>query len=130
MCTVIGYNTNDSIEWQRVSCCKEMVHIFDDPVEKTKSADELEGLVVKLLGPMSTDDIGRADIMAMKDKFALYQCLPLLLPDAARAVCLELLADGKTTKEKIAKLACIPQQLCDRMLGDDWPKLLESLLDC
>lgn len=130
LCTIVGYNTNLSVPWQRMACGKELMHIFDDDIERTETLEELEGLVEKLLGPMSTDDIGVADLMAMKDRLALYQSLPLFFPKASRDVALQLLSAGQTTQEKIEKRVNLPPHYCGLILQESWPKILSVLLDC
>lgn len=47
LCTVVGYNENLPPDWQRVSCCKELMHIFDEDIEQTDSFDELNALLEK-----------------------------------------------------------------------------------
>ena len=126
--TLIGYNTNLDLAWQRLACCKELMHVFDDPIEETKTQDELQTLIDKLLGPMSTDDIGVADLMAHADRIATYRCLSILLPEASRLVCRESINLGKSTLVQVAAAACIPELYARFVLRDDWPEVLRVLL--
>lgn len=128
--TLIPYNSNDSVEWQRVVCCKEMMHIFDSELEKTDTVDEIPDFIDKLLGPMSTDDLGLADFMAAKDKVALYQCLPLLLPKAALEVARNAVDSGSKTPADIADWAKIPERLVKFMLPKEWDTLNGALTGC
>ena len=130
LCTVIGFNLANPLPWQRLSCAKELMHVFDDDLERTNTAAELDRLMDKLLGPMSTDDVGLADLMALKDKMALYEAIPILFPIAARNACLNALAAGFIAKEEVIIQACLPPPICELVLGDDWPKWLELLNDC
>jgi hypothetical protein len=70
-------------EWQRLVCAKELIHVMDGNAEKTNTSDELQGLIDKIIGPLSTEDFGLADLMAAKDKLAIYQALGVIFPDAA-----------------------------------------------
>ncbi|WP_439543273.1 hypothetical protein [Hyphomicrobium sp.] len=56
--TIIGYNTRLPIPWQRVVCCKELVHLFDRKEERTNTPEHVKELAEKILGPMSSDEFG------------------------------------------------------------------------
>lgn len=120
---LIPYNAADTIEWQRVTCCKEMVHLFDSDMERTDKADEVVALLDRLLGRMSTDDFSVADLMAGKDKLALYHCLPLLLPKAALLIARADIEAGRRTVEQVAKAAGMPIGLVRMMLNPEWDTL-------
>jgi len=128
--TLIPYNSSDPLEWQRVVCCKEMMHIFDSELEKTDTKDEIPDFLDKLLGPLSTDDFGVADFMAAKDKVALYQYLPLLLPKAALQVARKAVEDGLKTPEEIADWAKMPMNLVQLMLQKEWDTINGALTGC
>jgi len=126
--TLVPYNSNDSLEWQRVVCCKEMMHIFDSELERTDTEDEVPEFMDKLLGPLSTDDFGVADFMAAKDKVALYQCLPLLLPKAALQIARKAVNDKRATPEQVAEWANIPVKLVLLMLEPEWDSINGALI--
>ena len=121
--SLIPYNSNDSLDWQRVICCKEMMHIFDSDLERTDTKEEVPEFLDKLLGPLSTDDFGLADFMAAKDKIAVYQCLPLLLPRAALQAGRQAVSAGHLTAEEIAEKAVMPVNLVRLMLEEEWDRL-------
>lgn len=106
------------------------MHIFDSELEKTDTVDEIPDFIDKLLGPMSTDDLGLADFMAAKDKVALYQCLPLLLPKAALEVARNAVDSGSKTPADIADWAKIPERLVKFMLPKEWDTLNGALTGC
>ena len=109
-------------------CCKEIVHVLDRQEGKTNKADDVLALVDKLLGPLSSEDYGMADLMAATDRLALYQALAILFPSAAREIALNKIKE-KTIVE-IAEWASIPEPLIRFALDPDWPQLREQLLDC
>jgi hypothetical protein len=127
--THIAYCKSVPLEWQRVICAKELVHIFDSPAAMTDTADEVNGLLDKLVGPLSTEDYGFADIMATKDRLALYQCLPLLLPKASLDIAREEVRAGRKTAQEVADWACMPVRLVELMLSEDWTRLNGALED-
>lgn len=126
--THIPYNARDSLEQQRVVCCKEMVHIFDTDLELTDTKEEVPDFLDKLLGPMTTDDFGLADFMAAKDKVALYQCLPLLFPKAALRIAREEVEAGRKTPEEVADWAKMPVNLVRLMLNKAWDTINGALI--
>lgn len=46
--------------------------------KKTKAPEELDGLIDKILGPLSTEDFGLSDLTAARDKIATYQAIALV----------------------------------------------------
>lgn len=128
--TLIAFSSSETRAWQRVICCKEMIHIFDDDVERTNTLDELDGLIKRLLGPLSSDQVSICDLMAAKDRLALYQAVPLLFPSAAREKALRAIASGSGTFEQIVEGSCLPSELVRLVLTDDWPKLSAKLTGC
>jgi len=121
--SLIPYNNNDTLPWQRVTCAKEMVHIFDSDLERTDEAEEVVDLLDRLLGRMSTDDLGLVDLMASKDKLALYYCLPLLLPKAALDQARAEVDAGRMTAKEVAAIAIMPVGLVRLMLNVQWDTL-------
>jgi hypothetical protein len=128
--TLIVYNSRLSVPWQRMVCCKEMVHLMDRRVEQTRTSDEVQGLLDKLLGPFSTEDYGIADLMAAHDRLALYQALPILFPDAARADALAELAANRKSKTEIYEWTALPPVLVEMVLDESWPALKHDLMNC
>jgi hypothetical protein len=120
LCTLIVYSGMLPVDWRRVVCGKELIHVMDARVAHTKTADEINDLLIKLLGPFSTEDFGLADFVAAKDKLALYQILPVLFPVSARKSAAAKLASGEKTIEEIAAWACLPLQLTRMVMAEDW----------
>lgn len=127
LCTLVVYSGLLPVDWQRVVCGKELVHVMDARAAHTKSADEINDLLVKLLGPLSTEDFGLADFVALKDKLALYQILPVLFPDAARKAAAAKLAAHEQTIEGIAAWACLPLRLTRLVMADDWAAIEKDI---
>jgi hypothetical protein len=125
--THIAYCQNVPVEWQRVICAKELVHIFDPHATRTDTEDEVNGLLDKLVGPLSSEDYGFTDLMAAKDRIALYQCLPLLLPKASLELARQRVRAGLKTEQEIAEWACMPVRLVSLMLSEDWENLNGAL---
>mgnify|MGYP006870081088 CR=1 FL=1 len=123
----IPFNSRDSLEMQRVTCCKELIHLFDSDLERTDTEEEVPAFIARLLGPFSSDDLGLADLMAGKDKLAVYMCLPLLLPKAALRFLRQEVKAGRLTSTEAAEIACMPLDLVVLMLDENWDSVNGAL---
>lgn len=121
--TLIIYPANAPVSDQRVICGKEVIHLCDGKTARTNSPEEVEALVEKLLGPLSTEDYGLADIMASVDRIALYQALALLFPIAARQVAIAAIAAGKVSIDQVAEWADLPLPLVRLVLSPEWEEV-------
>ncbi len=126
--TLIIYAKGLSLAWQRIVCCKELIHTCDSDVERTNTEEEVTGLLDKLLGPLSTENFGVADIMATKDKLALYQALVILFPMAARQQAMDALEAKSKTPEQIADWIKLPFPLVEMVLEPDWPRIRDLII--
>jgi hypothetical protein len=104
------------------------MHLFDRDIERTDKEDEVPSFLDKLLGPLSTDDFGLADLMAVKDKIATYQCLPLLMPKAALSIARRAVAEEKKTPQEVANWAKLPLPFVELMLDEQWETINGALV--
>jgi len=121
----IIYSSRHDLPWQRLACCKELIHACETGVEQTNTQFLLDGLVEKLLGPLSDEEYGIADFQASLDKFAVYQALAIMFPAPARAAALS----SGMSEEEVAEKVVLPLPLVKLVLSDHWPMLVDSLLD-
>lgn len=129
--TLIVYSKKLDITWQRMICCKEVIHVLDHAAAKTKDATAVVALAEKVLGPLSSETYGLADLMAASDRIALYQALAVIFPMAAWQVAMAKFRAGKKTAIEIAEWACLPADLIEHVvLQDGWPRLRDELLSC
>lgn len=123
----IPYNRRDPVEIQRLTACKELIHLFDSDFERTDTEDEVPALIERLVGPFSSDEVGIANLMAIKDNLAIYMCLPLLLPRAALLLLRAEIAAERMTSIEAAEIACMPHDLVVLMLDENWDTLNGAL---
>lgn len=126
--SLIVYPSGEPIEWQRAICAKELIHICDRQIVRTKTPELVKQLAEKVVGPFETSDTGIADFMASMDKLAQYQCIDLLFPKAARAIALERINEGVHTIESIANWAVLPEEHIALALSDKWEAISEMLI--
>lgn len=127
--TLIIFPSNEPVDWQRMICAKELIHVCDGNGARTNSPDEVDDLVDKLLGPLSTDDYGLADLMASVDRIALYQALAVMFPWGAREVALEQIEKGNATELDVARWANLPLTLVRLVLDPAWEELYAIIED-
>lgn len=126
--TLIVYPENEPIEWQRVICAKELIHLFDAEPVKTKTGEMVDQLARKIVGPFETRATSPSDLMASVDKLAQYQSFNLLFPLAARKIAREKLSRSEATYEDIATWSVLPLEVVMLVLDDHWDKLSEVLV--
>lgn len=125
--TLIVYPRGVEVEWQRVICAKELVHVFDKQIVKTQTPEMIEKLAEKVLGPFEGLSDSPADFMATVDKLAAYQWINLLFPRAARNVARQMIKNGAKGPEEIAEWAAIPLEYVYMVLDEAWEEISEIL---
>jgi hypothetical protein len=128
--SLIVYSNRVDIPWQRMVCCKELMHVLDKQEYKTRTPEEVEGLSEKLLGKSAVDSFGLADFQAAEDRFALYRALAVIFPPAAREDAISSIKSGEKTVSEIAAQVSIPKPLLEFALRDNWPQIRQDILDC
>lgn len=127
--SLIVVSEHMSPEWKRLVCAKEMVHILDGPSEQTNTPEDVMGLIEKLLGPLSTEDVSHTDYMALVDRIALYKGLALLFPDRARDWALTELSAGRKEIGDIASVVKIPEEFVSDVLDEAWPDMMKAFFE-
>jgi hypothetical protein len=118
-------------EWERLVCCKELLHILDpDPIRCAKPED-VDRLIDKIILPPDlvdpVTDIGT--LQAATDRLAVLQAVAILFPLAARKVLLPKYAEGRLTLADIEDLAEVPVRYVAMVMSAEWEEIHELLLD-
>ena len=127
-CTLIVYNANLTQDWQRLVCCKELMHLCDPPTFRTDTPDHVVGLAKHLLEAQIHSIPRRTDLMALKDRLAVYEALAILLPEEARDELKPYYDRGQLTIDQIAQFACLPQEMVGLVMHDGWTDVLDEFL--
>jgi hypothetical protein len=128
-CALIIFNGNIPIEYQRLACCKELVHLFDVPPLVTNTRDSIITLIGHLTGGLNITTPEPGDWQAIKDKLALYQALAILFPHEAREDLMPFYANGTISDAWIAEYFCIPEEYVEFLMSDKWDGLRSTLMD-
>jgi hypothetical protein len=108
-------------EWQRLVCCKEMLHILD-PVGTCKP-DDVEALVGKIILPADLQDPFTDGSHALADRVTITYATAILFPIAARQIFLPLYNDKKIDLVMIARAMEIPVRSAAIVMSDLWPEI-------
>ena len=109
---LIGFSRHLTVPWQRVVCCKELIHIMDGTPFRTTTRAGVDRLVPRLLSRSSIAPMGVADLGAIKDIIATYQALAVLFPEEMREHFASQFRAKKITIEKIASACQSSNRTC------------------
>lgn len=129
ICAEIVYSGQLSHDWQRVVCCKELIHALDQDIARTASKEQVRSLMRSQFQAPGPDQIGKANVMIIKDKAAFLQAIPILFPEAARAEALRYIRSGQASVEEIAREAELPASVVEFACSDTWEQLRGPLLE-
>lgn len=124
---LIAYCSRLPIEWQRVVCCKELIHIMDRSFLRTSTEEAIASLAVALMLPLSAMAHGVSDIAAGKDRLAIYQAIAILVPEEMREDLMGELASKARSLENIAEMLVLPKELVEIALSSEWSKIWQFL---
>ena len=114
-------------EWQRLVCCKELLHILDPVETRVSKPDEIEKLVEKIILPSDLQDPFSDGIHALTDRVAVIYAAAILLPFGARSILLPYVGK-KLSLPKIAEIAEIPARYAYTVMSDGWPDIHAMLI--
>lgn len=123
----IIYSTQLDIKWQRVVCCKELVHAFDPPPMLTNSKED----VVRLCEDMARKNGDFDESNHIKTTFDLvctWKAMTILFPFAMYTKFLPLLRERRVTIEQISDMTQIPERYVRTIMTDQWATVREQLI--
>lgn len=126
----IPYDSSIPLDEQRITCCKELIHIFDVHPFHTKTPEGTVGLIKALINKNSRAKIGTFPLGAAKDLVAFHQAAGILVPEEMREeiaehFAKELLDPGQKDKiiDFVATEFCIPVEYAGQVMLPEWPSL-------
>jgi hypothetical protein len=123
----IYYNRTQSVDWQRMICCKEIVHLLDPTSAETKTSEEIFKLAEKIGLPPEMQDPTSDGIATSTDRLAEFRAAAILLPWEARQVLLPAFKAGSLTTMDIARLADMPHKYVGFVMSDVWERVFPVL---
>lgn len=113
--------------WRRFVVVKELMHLFDTPLESVGSSDEFE----TLLSDMTTapqPQLGGYSPPLKSEINAFWMALALLCPETKRHEYMRLLDESQITHPEIAEELKIPLQYVPSLFLPRFPQIVEKLV--
>jgi hypothetical protein len=126
-CAEIYYGEDQEPEWQRLVCCKELLHLLDNGDRATATREDVGKLISELVLPPTLQNISAAGIHSLDDQLGMFRALAVLFPMDARNELMESYQKGLLNDEDIAKLAQIPLKFVRFLMSDSWDRVHEIL---
>jgi hypothetical protein len=112
-------------DWQRLVCCKELLHVLEPEVSRTNTPEKVQTLIDKIVLAPELQDVVKDGIEASTDGLMLYVALALLFPFSAREL---LLADSiKRTPKEVALMVDLPERYVALVMHESWADVYKAL---
>jgi hypothetical protein len=122
----IYYETRQGLDWQNMTCAKELIHILDAACVTSKAA--FDKLTQSLALPDDLRYLLKDPDFALVDKWGTAPACALLLPLAARELLLPAYDSRILTPSEIAKLAGMPTEHVRTVMSPSWPAIHDLIL--
>jgi hypothetical protein len=126
----IVYSRQMEPEWQRLVCCKELVHILEPDPIWTSTKEKVLHLAERVIRPLDVTPAGLNpnSIGAVFDQLAKWHAMAILFPFGLWEEALPLVKKGKVTAEQVADWVELPVDHVAFVLSDEWKAVRETLL--
>lgn len=109
-------------EWRRLVYTKELMHTFDEPGEKTDTAEKLD----KQIEPFG-DPAAESNALFHAEEKAVWRALAVLCPEKYRQEQLALLETGGTSLDTVAARLKIPTQYVGYLFRDNFLDIVDHI---
>ncbi|PZS80537.1 hypothetical protein A7X74_10940 [Stenotrophomonas maltophilia] len=110
--------------WERFVVLKEMMHLFDSPLEMTNTADDLDSIFVGMLDP---DFDGKVSPQCMSEFRCFWMALGVVCPERIRAQLQQRRDAGTMTELEIATYLRIPEAYVGRLCHPNFKHMMARL---
>jgi hypothetical protein len=124
----ITYSDKQPHEWQRLVCCKELLHLLDPENTRVAKDHDIEKLIEKIILPADLQDPFSDGIHALTDRVAITYAAAILFPLSARAKFIPRYNDGTLSLQTIAEALEIPVRHTALVLNDAWVTIHDMLV--
>lgn len=127
-CANIYYHRGHAKDWQRLICCKELIHLVDPEAARTTTSEGIDALAEKIGLPPEMQNPTADGFEVNVDRVAEWRAAAILLPLAAREVLMPFYSSGAITAAEIGRLADIPRKYAAFVMSDAWPAVHDLLI--
>ncbi len=124
---LVVYSTQQDLKWQRLVCCKELIHVLDSPVVQTKDEKDIIKLGSKL-ADKSRHYEGASDLQWFFDDLAKYHALAILFPFSLREAIMDAYLAKHIDDAALSDVVQIPEEFVKMVMSDQWKLLRETIL--
>ena len=124
---MVIYSTQQPLRWQRLVCCKELVHVLDSAVVRTSQPHEVVQLGEKL-ADKSRRYTGSDDLQWFFDDLAIYKALAILFPFGLREEIMGAYIAKRVDDEMLAEAVQLPVEYVRPVMSERWQLLRETIL--
>lgn len=123
----IYYHRGHSKDWQRMICCKELVHVLDPEWARTSDAAAIDKLAEEIGLPPEMQDPMKDGIETNVDRLAEWRAAAILIPAEARNLLKPFYDDKRLSLADIARQADIPSKYAGLVMHGAWDQIYEIL---
>ncbi len=113
-------------QWARFVELKELLHLFDDPIQSTSTARDFEQLLAGLCDeadPRKMSQQHRSELECM------WMAMSLLCPEARRTELAQKRDEGVISDEEFARVFDIPEKYVIHLCSESYRRNIQYLLD-
>jgi hypothetical protein len=110
-------------EWERLVCCKELLHLLDPVDQRTWKAEDINRLVEKIILPPDLVDPILDGLHALVDRVAIAYAVATLFPFKAREILMPTYQAKKFTLADIEEMAELPRRYVAMVMSDAWVEI-------
>ncbi|HEY5047412.1 MAG TPA: hypothetical protein VII49_05275 [Rhizomicrobium sp.] len=126
-CADIYFDRTMSDDWQRLVCCKELLHILDPEGCRVSTSDEVKRLFEKISLPEDMQDPLNDGHAANVDRLAIFQAVAILFPYATRELLMPKFQAGNLTIIDIARIVDLPLRYTSFVMNEVWANAYQAL---
>lgn len=119
----VYYHRGHPKDWQRMICCKELLHMLDPDWALTSDIEAVDRLADEIGLPPEMQNPMKDQPETNVDRIAEMRAAAILLPWAARNVMLPYYEAGTLTLDDIARQADIPRKFAGLVMHSAWPSI-------
>jgi len=123
----IYYHRGHSKDWQRMICCKELLHLIDPAWLCTNEAAAIDKLADEIGLPPEMQDPFNEMAETNVDRVAELRAAALLLPLEARNIFRPYYDAGKLSIDDIARQADIPRKYAGIVMHPAWDDIYATM---
>ena len=122
--TEIRYHLELNICWQRFVCCKELMHCFDNNLERVNDPEKFEQLLSEIEAPLPTDE---SSPMYKTEVRTLWMAVAVLCPEKLRSYFKAKWEADEMSAYEIALQLRVPDAIIRPIMRNSYDRMIPFL---